>query len=79
MFQGLECRTLIFATVLQLGLQDTLHTTLDAIDATRRRAMRRGPRLSARLSADSGAFTMRTKLKILAEKWHLRLVIFVES
>ena len=48
---------LIFATVLQLGLQDTLHTTLDAIDATRRRAMRRGPRLSA----DSGAFTMRTR------------------
>ena len=39
--------------MLQLRLEDTLHTTLDAIDATRRRAMRRGPRLSA----DSGPFT----------------------
>ena len=46
--------------MLQLRLEDTFHTTLDAIDATRRRAPRRGPRLNA----DSGAFTMRTKLKV---------------
>ena len=37
-----------------------LYAPLDAIDATRRRAPRRGPRLNA----DSGAFTMRTKLKV---------------
>ena len=46
--------------VLPSRLEGTSYSSLDAFDATRRRATRRGPRLSA----DSSALTMRTKLEI---------------